>query len=118
MITEQQAVQFLRSRRSVRVYQDKPVEKEKIHRLIQIARYAPTGINSQLVEWLVVNDKSRINKIAGLTVDWFRRIFKEDPQALGLPYLPRIVAAWDAGYDAVLRNAPALIVASAPSGGI
>ena len=114
MLNEQQAVQFLRSRRSIRVFQDKPVEKEKIHRLIEIARYAPTGSNSQLVEWLVVNNKSRINKIASLTVDWFRRILKENPQAVGVAYLPRIVAAWDAGYDTVLRNAPALIVASAP----
>ena len=114
MLNEQQAVQFLRSRRSIRVYQDKPVEKEKIQRLIEIARYAPTGSNSQLVEWLVVNDKSRINKIAGLTVDWFRRILKEDHQAIGAAFLERIVAAWEAGYDQVLRNAPVLVVASAP----
>jgi len=114
MLNGQQAVQFLRSRRSIRVYQDKPVEKEKIRRLIEIARYAPTGSNSQLVEWFVINDKSKINKIAGLTVDCFRRALKEDPQATWAPSLLRIVAAWEAGYDAVLRNAPALVVASAP----
>jgi nitroreductase len=114
MPNEQQAVQFLRSRRSIRVFQDKPVEKEKIHRLIEIARYAPTGSNTQLVEWLVVNDKSKINKIAGLTVDCFRRVLKEDPHAAWAPSLLRIVAAWEAGYDAALRNTPALVVASAP----
>lgn len=114
MLNEQQAVQFLRSRRSIRVYQDKPVEKEKIRRLIEIARYAPTGSNTQLVEWLVVSDKSRINKITGLTADYFRRVLKEDPHAAWAPSLLRIVAAWEAGYDAILRNAPALVVASAP----
>ncbi len=114
VLTEQQAVQFLRSRRSIRLYQDKPVEKEKIQRLIEIARYAPTAINSQLVEWLVVDDKSKIKKIAGLAIDCFRQDLKEDPQATETASLPRIVAAWDAGYDAVLRNAPALVVASAP----
>jgi nitroreductase/NAD-dependent dihydropyrimidine dehydrogenase PreA subunit len=113
MLNEQQAVQFLRSRRSIRLYQDKPVEKQKIQRLIEIARYAPTGSNSQLVEWLVINDKSRINKIAGLTVDWFRRVLVEDPQAAGATSLLRIVSAWKVGFDAVLRNAPALVVASA-----
>jgi len=114
IITEQQAMQFLRSRRSVRFYQDKPVEKEKILRLIQIARYAPTGSNSQLVEWLVLNDKPKINKIAGLTIDWLRRVLKEDPQSPKASYLPLIVMAWDAGFDAVLRNAPVVVVASAP----
>lgn len=114
VLTEQQAVQFLRSRRSVRFFRDKPVEKEKIQRLIEIARYAPTGSNSQLVEWLVVNDKSKIDNIVGLTIDFFRRLFKEGPQAMAIASLPRAVAAWEAGYDAVLRNAPALVVASAP----
>jgi len=115
VLTEQQAVQFLRTRRSVRLYQDMPVEREKIQRLIEIARYAPTGSNSQLVEWLVVDDKSKIKSLAGLTIDYFRRLLKEEPQAMAYASLPRAIAAWEAGYDAVLRNAPALIVASAPA---
>jgi nitroreductase/NAD-dependent dihydropyrimidine dehydrogenase PreA subunit len=114
VLTEEQAVQFLRTRRSVRLYQDKPVEREKIERLIEIARYAPTGSNTQLVEWLVVDDKSKVNKLAGLTIDYFRRLLQEEPQAAAYASLPRAVAAWEAGYDAVLRNAPALVVASAP----
>ena len=31
-----------------------------------------------------------------------------------LPYMPTVIAAWEAGLDAVLRNAPALVVAYAP----
>lgn len=112
-INEKQAVQFLRSRRSIRFYKDKPVEKEKIQRLIEVARYAPTGGNSQLVEWLVLRDKSKINKIASLTINWIRQVLKEDPQGVvRAPYLPLIVKAWEAGYDSVLRNAPVLVVAS------
>jgi nitroreductase/NAD-dependent dihydropyrimidine dehydrogenase PreA subunit len=114
VLHERQAVQFLRSRRSVRRYQDKPVEREKIQRLIEIARYAPTGSNSQLVEWLVVDDKSKIKSIVALTIDYLRRLLRENPQAMAIASLPRAVAAWDAGYDGVLRNAPALVVASAP----
>jgi nitroreductase/NAD-dependent dihydropyrimidine dehydrogenase PreA subunit len=114
VLTERQAMQFLRTRRSVRRYQDKPVEREKIQRLIEIARYAPTGSNSQLVEWLVVDDKSKIKEFAGLTIDYYRRLLKEEPQAAAYASLPRAIAAWDAGYDAVLRNAPAVVVASAP----
>ena len=113
-LTEQQAEQFLRSRRSIRHYQDKPVEREKIQRLIEIARYAPTGSNSQLVHWLVIDDKKRIKELAGLTVDYYRCLLREEPAAASYASLPRAIAAWDAGYDAVLRSAPALVVASAP----
>ena len=112
-INEAQTEQFLRSRRSVRVFRDKPVEKEKIQKLIEIARYAPTGGNAQAIEWLAVTDKARIKKIAGLTIDWVRELAKDPAVVAASPYLPMVVAAWDAGYDSVLRNAPAIIVASA-----
>jgi ferredoxin len=47
-ISKEQGVQFLRSRRSVRFFKKQAVEKEKIERLIDIARYAPSGGNLQL----------------------------------------------------------------------
>ncbi len=114
-IGEKQAVQFLRSRRSIRHFLDKPVEEEKIRRLIEAARYAPTGGNSQSVEWLVLRDKSRIREIAALTIDWLRQIIKDPGIVAARPYLPKAVAAWDIGSDFVLRGAPALVIAMAPS---
>jgi nitroreductase/NAD-dependent dihydropyrimidine dehydrogenase PreA subunit len=112
-IDEAQAEQFLRSRRSVRVFRDKPVEKDKIQRLIEIARYAPTGGNSQMIQWTVITDKARLKKIAGLIVDWLRQLVKDPKVVAASPYLPMVVGAWDAGYDSVLRNAPAVVAASA-----
>jgi nitroreductase/NAD-dependent dihydropyrimidine dehydrogenase PreA subunit len=114
VINEAQALQFLRSRRSTRFFKDKPVEKQKIQRLIETARYAPTASNTQLVEWLVFNDKDTIKGFAKMAVDWARALLEKDPQSAKFPYIPGIVAAWDFGYDAVLRGAPAMVVASAP----
>jgi len=114
VINETQAVQFLRSRRSTRFFKDKPVEKQKIQRLIEIARYAPTSSNTQLVEWLVFADKDTVRGFAKMAADWARALLEKDPQAAKMPYISAIVAAWDAGYDAVLRGAPAMVVASAP----
>jgi nitroreductase/ferredoxin len=113
LISDEQAVQFLRSRRSIRIYQDKPVEKEKIQRLIEIARYAPSGGNSQMVEWMVITDKAKINELAGKTIDWMRHVLKEDPG--NAPYFMGLfTTAWDNNSDMVLRNAPVLVVAMAP----
>ncbi len=113
-ISEDQAVQFLRSRRSIRFFQDRPVEKETIQGLIETARYAPTASNAQVVEWLVFTDRAQIKTLAGRTVDWMRTVLQLNPLPAQAAYPPMIVAAWDAGYDVVLREAPALIVASAP----
>lgn len=112
-ISEEQAVQFLRSRRSIRFFKKQPVEKEKIQRLIEIARCAPTGGNLQMVEWLVITDEAKTKEIAGLTVEWMRKVLEKAPQSVP-PYFPIIVGAWDMGFNSVTWSAPVLVVASAP----
>ena len=114
-ISEAQAVQFLRSRRSIRFYTEKPVERETIQRLIEVARYAPTGGNSQLVEWVAISGSARIHEISAAAVRCLREMLDKDPSiAVAAPYLPTTLANFDAGYDSILRNAPALLIASAP----
>ena len=114
LINEEQAIQFLRSRRSIRFFKEKPIGKEKIQQLIDVARYAPTASNAQVLEWQVFTDKDEIKDFSKMTVDWMRDALQKDPENPRAAYLPTIIAAWDFGYDAVLRGAPALVVASAP----
>jgi len=113
-INREEAVQFLRSRRSVRIFREKPVEKEKVAELIEIARYAPTAGNRQMVNWLVITDRDKIHQLAELTVGWIRFILEKGPEAARAPYFPAMVKAWDKGFDRILRNAPVLLVAHAP----
>ncbi len=109
-----QAEQFLRTRRSVRQFKKKPVERDMLQRLIETARYAPTGSNSQLVEWLVIDDPQKIKAISAQVIDWMRGILT-DPQVKMAPYLPLLVQAWDEGRDTILRSAPCLVTAMAPA---
>ena len=114
-ISRDQAEQFLRSRRSVRQFKDKPIEKELLQRLIETARYAPTASNSQALVWRVINDPKRVRTIAGEVIGWMRGLVA-DPKATVMPYMPLLVKGWDAGIDTILRSAPCLVVAMAPSG--
>jgi len=114
VLNERQVVQFLRSRRSIRVFKDKAVEKEKIQHLIEVARYAPTGSNSQLVEWFVITGRDKLRALSGMAVEWLRDVVAGKTKRVALPYMPAIIAAWDVGYDAILRDAPSLVVAYAP----
>jgi nitroreductase/NAD-dependent dihydropyrimidine dehydrogenase PreA subunit len=113
VVSSAQADQFLRSRRSVRQFKKKPVEKATLQRLIETARYAPTASNTQLVEWLVIDDPQRLHAIAAQAIDWMRALL-QDPKAPKMPYYPVLVKAWDAGVDSVLRSAPCLVTAMAP----
>lgn len=48
---------FMQYRRSVRQFTDKPVEKEKLEKIIEAGRYSPTGGNAQTVRYIVLQDQ-------------------------------------------------------------
>jgi nitroreductase/NAD-dependent dihydropyrimidine dehydrogenase PreA subunit len=114
IIDKDQAVQFLRSRRSARVFKNRAVEKAQLQELIEIARYAPTASNSQLLEWIVLTDRHQIAGLVERTIAWMRELIEQGPLAIYSPYIIPAVNAWDAGQDRILKNAPALVFATAP----
>lgn len=113
-VSPAQGEQFLRSRRSVRRFKDKPLDKKVLKRLIETARYAPTAGNAQVLAWRVINDSGRVKEIAGEVIGWMRGQI-EDPKTTIMPYMPLLVKGWEKGADTILRSAPCLVVAMAPS---
>jgi nitroreductase/NAD-dependent dihydropyrimidine dehydrogenase PreA subunit len=110
-LTTEQCEAFFKGRRSIRAYKDKPVSQEKITRLIDIARYAPTARNSQGVRWLVVTDRAEIKRYAGLVIDFFRIVLNDGVPGINPnPHLGKLISDYDAGTDVILREAPALII--------
>ena len=114
-LAAEHAEHFLRSRRSIRTYKKRTVEKEQLERLIRIARYAPSGRNTQGVEWLVVGRDDEIRRIAGSVADWMRWILDRDPETAADMHLDKTLRCWDAGIDIIFRGAPVVIVAHAAS---
>ena len=107
----EQAEHFLRARRSIRTYKDKPVDRETLSRLIKIASCAPSAHNTQPVQWHVVHDTSVLHEQIGAVVDWMRYMIKEQPEMAGMMHLDMVVAAWEMGIDVVCRGAPHVIIA-------
>ena len=58
---------LVQSRQSDRAYLDKPVEKEKIDRILEAARLAPSACNAQPWKFVVVTDTKRRMQIAEAT---------------------------------------------------
>lgn len=52
----EQVAYFLRARRSIRQYEEKDVGRDVLTKLIDVARFAPSGHNLQPVDWLVIYD--------------------------------------------------------------
>lgn len=112
--TWDEARQLLVSRRSVRVYVNKPVEKEKIREVLDVTRYAPNGANRQIVRWVVISDPARVRKIASMTIDWMKSVKTSKPTLYTEAKLDLFVNAWNAGQDQIARGAPCFIQAWAP----
>ena len=56
-IDSETLLQAIKSRRTVRQFQNIPVEKEKIDMILEAGRYAPTGANSQNVAFTILADR-------------------------------------------------------------
>ena len=106
--------QYLKMRRSIRGYIQKPLEKDKILQLLDVARWAPNGANRQLVRWLVINDLAKVHRIAEMTIDWMKIVKEKNPALYQEAKLELFVEAWDGGQDRISRGAPCVIIAYAP----
>lgn len=56
-------MEIIKQRRSTRVYRPDPIPDEFINKVIEAARWAPTGANTQPFEFVVVKDKEMKAKI-------------------------------------------------------
>lgn len=113
-VTWEQADQMMRSRRSTRNYLDKPVEKAALEKVIHTARYAPTGHNSQTVNWTIIYDNAKVKKLGALVVEWMERSVAEDAPIAKALSMKGVLMGIAAGHDIIFRGAPHLIITHAP----
>lgn len=104
---------YLRMRRSIRRYREEPVERVILEQLMAIVRYAPSGRNSQDVQWLMIHDTWEVRRLTGMAVDWMRKTAGSGNPLTARYNLSGMVQAWEEGRDHVCHNAPHLIIAHA-----
>ena len=108
-----QVKNMMQSRRSIRRFSKEPVNKEDLSEILSVAAYAPSGHNSQPVKWLVVYKKEEVRRLAGVVAEWMRDMISSNPAFAQMMLLDKIVAAWDAGQDMIMRDAPHAVIAYA-----
>ncbi|MEA1968075.1 MAG: nitroreductase family protein [Thermodesulfobacteriota bacterium] len=109
--TPEQTEHFLRSRRSIRNYKDKQVDKETMEKVINIASHAPSGHNRQPVQWKIIYNREEVQRLSSFVIDWMKWIIKEQPDLAKPMHLDLVVAGWDKGIDTISRNTPHLVIA-------
>lgn len=124
--TFDQILELLRTRRSIRAFADRPVEKDTIEKVIEGARFAPSANNLQTTEFVVVQDRKVIDKVTELTLRYLtkttrrlrnpllRRLFilvaRDKSVSRRLRDFNAVIEAAKKGDDLILHNAPVLLV--------
>ena len=60
-------LELAKERYSCRYFSDKKIEQDKIDKILEAARLAPTGKNSQSQRILVLTDETELEKLSGCT---------------------------------------------------
>ncbi len=76
------------NRKSIRDYQEKPVEAEKLTKILEAARLAPSWGNKQACRYIVVTNKKTIDELAGKFLGFVKQapalvVACADPKASG-----------------------------------
>jgi nitroreductase len=100
--------EVIKNRRSIRSYKPTPVPREKINKILEAARIAPSASNRQPWHFIVVEDKEMIKKLAKQS--WAEETpvmivgladTEESPNwcqnDLGLAIEHMVLTAWDLG---------------------
>jgi len=114
VLSQDQTEQFLRSRRSIRCFKDKAMDRGILEQLINTARYAPTASNAQQLHWTVIEGRDNLEQLSRETINWMERVIEAQPDSSVADYFRPVVAGWATGYDGILRTAQTLIIPSAP----
>ena len=109
---------LLRSRRSCRVYEDREIPRPLLEKLIDIGRFAPTGHNRQNFEFIVIQDKARVQKLSRVSAHFFYHDFIKQVEASAeLNHLKRMIPEFRLDYefslqgrDRIFRGAPVVIL--------
>lgn len=120
---------LFRSRRSIRIYRKEPVERDKLERIIQAGRFAPTGGNRQPLRYVVLQTPEKVAIIRSMALEALVRMAKGIEQELqekrngGEPLSPgdqimqtygiiwqELAGLHERGVDKLFYHAPALII--------
>ncbi len=131
----QSTMDLLLSKRSVRSYSDKAVEKNKIESIIKAMTYAPSGANAQSCDFIVIsNDKVKkvlqdatvktLNSLKALMkIHWLLKPFISEImyKAISSKHardgIDEMIKDVKSGDDRIFFNAPVVMVSHIPASG-
>ncbi|MFX1525071.1 MAG: nitroreductase family protein [Promethearchaeota archaeon] len=88
MIEPKILLDFIKERRSIREFQDKPIPENEIEMILEAGRWAPSASNRQPWEFIVIRNKEILKNVAKATgYGWFIAEASFAIAIVGKPYI-------------------------------
>jgi len=84
-----EALKCIETRRSIRNFLDKPVERDIIEELVTEAQYAPTWKNAQTTHFTAVTDKAVLREIQATLISFNSAIVGSSPLLMAVSVVPK-----------------------------
>jgi nitroreductase len=110
----EQVAEQLRSRRSIRAYQNREVDHATIEQIFELVRYAPSAHNAQETAWVILSNRETVHQLGSMTIDYMRNLQERKPAMGEAIKAGKLIATWESGVDRICRGAPHVVVAHGP----
>ncbi len=113
--------EYFISRRSVRKYLPKSVDKTTLEKLFEVVSYSPTGVNQQQNKWVVICDKRKIRQLSDAVISWMQDMVQAKADLAQYLGFEKLINSYQHSDDVICREAPVLVVGytdAAYTGGI
>jgi nitroreductase len=84
-----ETLKCIETRRSIRKFLDKPVEKDIIEKLVTEAQYTPTWKNTQTTRFTAVTDKAVLKEIEATLVSFNAAVLASTPLLMAVSVVPK-----------------------------
>ena len=107
---------LIKTRRSIRKYKKENIDEKLIHELIETAAHAPTGHNDNAVLISLIDNKNDLDMFRSKVYDSLKNARESGTLEKRFQFLLSYQKLWETkGVDVIFRDAPHMIIASAPS---
>lgn len=109
-ITPEKLSEYFRSRRSIRAFSPKTVDKSQLEKIVDVVAYSPTGVNFQKNKWVVVCNSEIIHQLSHAVIGWMKASILANSDFAKRIGFQRLVDSFEQGEDVICRDAHNLVI--------
>jgi len=102
-------IEAIRSRRSIRSYETRPVPREMLRTIIEAANHAPSGMNTQPWRFVVVEDLGLRKKLRDTAIPNTRKFLETSVKTSNPQRYEMIMKRYEELEDPIYYGAPAIV---------